>query len=519
MTHGNGDLCLSIDLGTGGPKVGVVTLEGELVAYEIHHVPTVFSDDGGAVQDAELWWTIICEATRRLLGQPSIEPRHVKAVAVTGQYASTVPVDANGLPTGPCLTWLDTRGVPYSRKAVGGKVQGYNPRKALHFIRKSAGAPSTSGGDPIGQILYLNTQEPDIVARTRWFMEPVDYLTMRFTGIASATHASRLAMWMTDTRHLSHYEYDAALLNAVGLSSERLPPLLPFGAVVGTLTDDVAALLGLSNDTIVITGVPDLHAAALGSGATELYATHLALSTTSWISCPFPKKKTDVLHSIASVPGLTNDSYLVINNQETGARALEWFRNLLAGSGAPMTYEQMTALAEHSPPGARGVIFTPWLAGERSPVDDKTARAGFTNLSVTSTTADLVRAVLEGVAANSAWLFTYVEKFAGTTLSPIRLLGGGAQSPLWCQIFADTLGREVEQVREPMVAQLRGAALLAAISLGQMNLNDVSTRVTRGTTYQPLGGNVEAYRQRRDELPTLFARDKSWRRAAKSSPG
>jgi xylulokinase len=510
----NEDLCLSIDLGTGGPKVGLVTLEGEMVAYEIHHVPTVFTSDGGAVQDAELWWTIICDATKRLLAQPSIESRRVTAVAVTGQYASTVPVDANGQPTGPCLTWLDTRGVPYSRKAVGGRVQGYNPRKALHFIRKSAGAPSTSGGDPIGQILYLNAREPDLVARTRWFMEPVDYLTMRFTGVASATHASRLAMWMTDTRHLSHFEYDAALLDAVGLTHERLPPLLPFGDVVGTVTDNVAADLGLSSDTMVITGVPDLHAAALGSGATELYATHLALSTTSWISCPFPKKKTDVLHSIASIPGLTNDSYLVINNQETGARALEWFQGVLAGTGPVMSYEQMTDLAETSPPGARGVIFTPWLAGERSPVDDKSARAGFTNLSVTSTTSDLIRAVLEGVAANSAWLFTFVEKFAGTTLTPIRLLGGGAQSSLWCQIFADTLGREVEQVREPMVAQLRGAALLAAISLGRMNLSEVSTRVTRGATFQPLPENVESYHERREQLPSLFVRDKSWRRGS-----
>jgi xylulokinase len=513
----NEDLCLSIDLGTGGPKVGLVTLEGELVSYEIHHVPTVFTSDGGAVQDAELWWTIICDATKRLLAQPSMEAQRVKAVAVTGLYASTVPVDANGLPTGPCITWLDTRGVPYSRKAVGGKVQGYNPRKALHFIRKSAGAPSTSGGDPIGQILYLNAREPELVARTRWFMEPVDYLTMRFTGVASATHASRFAMWMTDTRQLSHYQYDAALLGAVGLSSERLPPLLPFGDVVGTVSNGVAADLGLSTDTIVITGVPDFHAAALGSGATELLATHIALSTSSWISCPFPKKKTDVLHSIASVPGLTNDSYLVINNQETGARALEWFQGVLAGTGSKMGYEQMTALAETSPTGARGVIFTPWLAGERSPVDDKSARAGFTNLSVTSTTSDLIRAVLEGVAANSAWLFTYVEKFAGTTLSPIRLLGGGAQSSLWCQIFADTLGREVEQVRDPMVAQLRGASLLAAISLGHMNLSDVSTRVARGTTYQPRAENVASYQERRDQLPTLFARDKSWRRANQSS--
>jgi xylulokinase len=511
------DLCLSIDLGTGGPKIGLVTFEGDVVAHEIHHVPTVFTRDGGAEQDAELWWTLITDATKRLLQRPDVQARRIKAVAVTGQYASTVPVDVNGTPTGPCLTWMDTRGVTYSRKAVGGRVQGYNPRKALHFIRKSAGAPSTSGGDPIGQILYLMAEQPDVVARTRWFMEPVDYLTMRFTGVASATHASRLAMWMTDTRNLSLYDYDAALLDAVGLSSERLPPLIPFGQVIANVTTQVAAELGLSPDTAVITGIPDLHAAALGSGATELFATHLALSTTSWISCPFAKKKTDVLHSIATVPGLTNDSYLIINNQETGAKALEWFRDVLAGPATSMSYANLTDLAGSSPPGANDVIFTPWLAGERSPVDDKRARAGFTNLAVTSSTADLVRAVLEGVAANSAWLFSYVEKFAGTTLTPVRLLGGGAQSSLWCQIYADTLGREVEQVRDPLVAQLRGVALLAATSLGRVALRDVANLTTPGRVFSPDPGTADLYQQRRDLLPSLYARDKSWRRSATTS--
>jgi xylulokinase len=509
MTHD--ELCLCIDLGTGGPKIGLVTLDGAVLSREIHHVPTIFSSDGAAVQDAGLWWSIISEATRRLLLLPRVDASRIKAVAVTGQYASTVPVDVNGIPTGPCLTWLDTRGVSLSQKAVGGRFQGYNPRKALHFIRKSAGAPSTSSGDPVSQILYLMSTEPDTVARTRWFMEPVDYLTMRFTGVASATHASRLALWMTDTRNLSHFEYDAALLASIGLSSERLPPLLSFGEIIATVSDKVAKELGLSSDTLVVTGVPDVHAAAFGAGATEAFATHLALSTTSWISCPFPRKKTDVRHSIATAPGLTNDSYLVINNQETGARALEWLQGILAGGGSTMSFSDMIAIAETSPPGANGVIFTPWLTGERSPVDDKSARAGFTDLSMTSTPADLVRAVLEGVAANSAWLFGHVEKFAGQRLTPVRLLGGGAQSSLWCQIYANTLDREIEQVHDPLVAQLRGVALLASVSMGLLRLDEVATRVTPGVTFSPAPGDVATYLARRVELPSLYARDKRWR--------
>ena len=506
------DLCLSIDLGTGGPKIGLVSLDGEVLDYELHSVTTTYTSDGGATQDPAQWWTIIGESTRRLMDRPDVTRDRVKAVAVTGQYASTVPVDANGLPTGPCLTWLDTRGRDFSRRAIGGPIEGYSPRKILPFVRKSGGGPSPSGADPTGQILYLMNREPEIMSATRWMMEPVDYLTMRFTGVASATHASRLASWLTDNRTLNRYRYDEQLLRIVGIDQRLLPPLQPIGSVVGPVNREVAESLGLSTDTIVITGIPDLHAAAIGSGGTGMYETHVALSTTSWISCPVPKKKTDARHSIASIPGLTNDSYLIIDNQETGAKSLEWLRALLVGTGTPMHYDQMTALAATSPPGANDVLFTPWLAGERSPVGNKHLRGGFTNLSLTTTTADLIRAVLEGVAANSAWLLGYVEKFAGRPLTPLRLLGGGAQSSEWCQIYADALGREVEQVPEPMVAQLRGAALLAAVNLGRHRLDDVSGLRPRGRTFTPESGVTELYRVRREQFPSLYTRDKKWSR-------
>jgi xylulokinase len=513
------ELCLSIDLGTGGPKIGLISLDGDVLDYEWHPVTTTYIAGGGATQDPVEWWNIIRAATTRLMAKPGVTKERVKAVAVTGQYASTVPVDAKGEPTGPCLMWLDTRGRPFSRKAVGGPVQGYSPRKILPFVRKSGGGPATSGADPVGQILYLTNVEPDVVRATKWFMEPVDYLTMRFTGVASATHASRLAMWLTDNRHLERYEYDSQLLSIVGIDKAHLPPLQPFGSVVGTVAADIASQLGLAGDTMVIAGMPDPHAAAIGSGGTALYDTHVALSTTSWISCPVPKKKTDVQHSIAAVPGLTNDSYLIINNQETGAKALEWLRGLLAGTGQVLSHPEMTALAATSPPGANGVLFTPWLAGERSPIGSTHIRAGFTNLTLHTTSADLVRSVLEGVASNSAWLLRYVEKFAGRTLSPLRLLGGGAQSPEWCQIYADTLGRDVEQVPNPMVAQLRGAALMAAVTLGRHQLDDVASLGPRGRTFSPSGDVVDLYEARRAQFPTMYERDKKWlRRATKVSP-
>jgi xylulokinase len=489
------DLCLAIDLGTGGPKVALVDATGAVLDYEVHRVVTTLAEDGTATQDASEWWDLIGAAAARLTTTHG--RGRVVGVAVTGQYASTVPVDANGLPTGPCLTWLDTRGGPHSRRAFGGPIQGYNPRKVLKFIRVNGGAPSTAGADPVGQILYLTNEEPDLVARTRWFLEPVDYLTMRMTGVASGTHASRLALWMTDNRDLARLAYDEGLLALAGFDATKLPPLLNFGDVVGPVTDVVASEWGLADGAVVVTAMPDLHAAAIGAGATAPYATHLALSTTSWVSCPVATKKTDAAHSIATVPGLSNDSYLVINNQETGAGALDWIRRLLGG----VPFSELTALAATSPPGANGVRFRPWLAGERSPADNKSVRAGFSNLSLSSESADLVRAVLEGVAANSAWLFGHVERFVGRRLEPVRLLGGGAQSDEWAQIFADVLERRVERVDDPLVAQVRGAALLAWANVLKRPLSELVT-TPPVSVFEPTPRGV--YHELVAELPRLF---------------
>ena len=186
-----------------------------------------------------------------------------------------------------------------------------------------------------------------------------------------------------------------------------------------------------------------------------------------------PFKKTDILHQIATVPGLTPGPYLVANNHETGGACLQWLRDQviapgdgLDATGTPPTSPSSPRSRRASRPGSGGVIFTPWLTGERSPVDDRNARGGFHNLSLATDRADLVRAVLEGVAYNNRWLHDAVERFAKRRLDHVRLIGGGAQSDLWCQIHADVLDRTIERVADPVDANLRGAALFAGLALG-----------------------------------------------------
>jgi len=513
---------LAVDLGTSGLKVGLVSMTGVIAWHEQVSLSTQVEGDA-ATQDAARWWELVCQGARRGLASGVVPPDQVVAVSVTGQWASTVPVDAGGEPVGPCLLWMDTRGRPYSRKVIAGPTAGYAPLTALSWIRRSGGAPSPSGADPIGHILYLQATEagrdPPVAAGAlalpegghgpvaRWFLEPVDYLSMRFTGRAAATHASMAGAWLTDNRRPDVLGYDPVLVGRSGVDPARLPPLRRTGSVIGTVRPAVARGLGLGAGVQVVAGTPDLHSAACGAGAVLDYQAHLAVSTSAWIGAPVPFKKTDPFRQVASVPGLGAGGYMIADNHETGGACLDWacvvVPGLLGPDGGP-DFERALALAAAAPPGSSGVIFTPWLRGERSPVEDRHARAGFHNLSLTVDRADLVRAVLEGVAYNNRWLHEAVERFAKRRLDPVRIVGGGAQSDLWCQIHADVMDRAIERVDAPVLANVRGAALIAGMALGAVLPSEVAGLVPVDAVFRPDPARRATYDRLFREFPRLY---------------
>ncbi|QNN54142.1 xylulokinase [Nocardioides mesophilus] len=496
MAPGHGGFVLAVDLGSSGLKVGLVSSTGEVVGWTHHPLDTERGPGGAVTQDAHTWWRLVTESVRWCLARTAVPAREVVAVGVTGQWASTVPVDVDGLPVGPCVMWSDTRGAPYSREVVGGHVQGYRATALAAWVRRTAGVPSPSGADPVGHMLHLQHDEPGTARAARWFLEPVDYLSMRFTGRAAATPASMTAAWLTDNRGATP-GYDRQLLARSGVDPDRLPPLLPTGSVIGRVRPDVAGSLGLGSGTVVVAGIPDLHASVVGSGFVRDHEAHLSIGTTAWVSCPLPAKKTDVLHQMATVPGLRPGGYLLGNNQESAGRCLEWFL-AAGGGGVPDGYDGLLRLAATAPPGSGGVLFTPWLAGERSPVEDRTLRGGFHNLSLSTTPADLARAVLEGVAYNARWLLEAADRFAGRRLEPLRLVGGGARSLLWSGIVADVCDRPVERVAEPLLAVLRGAGLFAGVAVGSLGWDDVAALV-------PVDGVLRPRPENRDVLDALFA--------------
>ena len=386
----------------------------------------------------------------------------------------------------------------------------------LPFVRKSGGGPSPAGADPIGQMLYLMNREPEIMrgdalddGAGRLPHDALHRRRVRDARVTSRELADR------QSRTVTRYEYDEQLVKIVGIDPKCPPAVAADRQRRGNGHAWTSPRVsGSATDTVVITGIPDLHAAAIGSGGTRLYETHVALSTTSWISCPVPKKKTDTVHSIAAMPGLTNDSYLIIDNQETGAKSLEWLRASWRAAVSRMRYDEMTALAATSPPGANGVLFTPWLAGERSPIGNKHLRGGFTNLALDDDDAPTSFARSSKASPPTARGCSRTSRSSPGANSRRCVCWAAARSRSeWCQIYADALGRDVEQVPQPMVAQLRGAALLAAVGLGRHRLEDIArtspsrARPSRRTRRTPRCTALDA-----EQFPTLYSRDKKWSR-------
>jgi xylulokinase len=512
-------LILAIDLGTSGPKVALVTATGRVLGGQTEPTRLHLSEGGGAEQDPEDWWQAIVAATERLHAQGLADPARVVAVGVTSQWAGTVPVDAEGRALGRAVIWMDSRGARYIDEIVGGgpRVEGYAAHKLWTWIRRTGGAPSLVGKEPLSHILLLRHERPHEYRDAAKLLEPKDYLVQRLTGRAVATFDSIALHWVTDNRNIERIDYDPTLLRMAGLPREKLPDLCRATDVVGTLLPAVARQLGLSEGVKVVGGTPDVQSAAIGSGAVRDFQAHVYLGTSSWLTCHVPWKKTDLLHNMASLPSALPGRYFVANEQETAGACLTWLRdNLLhpqdaldSGPAPPDFFARLDHAAGSSAPGAGGVLFTPWLYGERCPVADHTVRAAFINLSLTTTRADMLRAVLEGVALNSRWLLAALEKFVKRRLDPIRIIGGGAGSALWCQIYADVLGREIEQVEDALQCNARGAALVASLGLGLVTVDEIPGHVRVSARFTPRAAHAGTYERLFHEYRTLYGKTKA----------
>jgi xylulokinase len=494
---------LAVDLGTSGCKCALVTLDGKVLAWAFR--PVALHVDGvGAEQDPQEWWQAFLDAAAELLAREPARRRQVVAVCCSTQGEGTVAVDQAGEPLARAMVWLDMRGAASIARRVRGpflNLAGYAPTKLLRWLRLCGGAPALSGKDPAGHMSYLQDAHPALYDATYKFLNVLDYMNLRLTGRFCATGDSILTSWVTDNRDAGAVRYDASLVAMLGIDAAKLPEIVRSTDVLGPLLPPVAQALGLAPDTPVVAGAVDNSAVAVGACAVRDFDTHLYLGTSSWLGAHVPFKKTDIRNKVASVPCAIGGRYLAMAMQSAAGANLSFLRDrilfhrdeLLSDEQGPDVYKVLDTIAERVPAGARGLLYTPWLFGERTPVDDTCLRAGLFNMSLDHSREDIIRAFLEGVALNTRWMLEPFAGFLGRPPQGITAVGGGAQSDVWCQILADVTGCAIRQPEGAIQANAKGAAFIAGVGIGALCFDDLPGLQRTQRVYEPRAAQRSLY--------------------------
>jgi xylulokinase len=495
---------LAIDLGTSGLKVALVDGDGHLLATAAEALPTIFTPDGGAEQDPEHWWAALGRCSRRTLSDAGAAPADVESVAVTAQYMSTVAIAADGRPLSNVIMWMDGRGERF--------IADIADLDNLIFWMDRHGLPP-SGNCDLAHIAYLRHAHPSVDAAAAAYVEPVDHLTARLTGRITATQTTAFPLMTVDNRVHGITEHSQELMERAGIDPAKLPPLIPFDEIIGAVTAEAADHLGITIRAQVVTGTIDSITSAVGTGALDSSSCSIIVGTTSVMVTHIDEKRTDLGHGLTSIPSPLPGRYFVMAENGLGGRALDFYLRSIVYpedgfSTGPLpadAFDRAAAVAGAVPAGANGVLFQPWLVGSMAPVFDHDMRGGFVGLGLTSTRADMCRAVYEGVALNFAWLLGHVSTFVGTAYDRLRFGGGGAASALWGQVMADAMNVTIERLAEPSTTNARGAAFLALARLGHIALDDIPAMLRVEQVHEPDQSTRRGYERLGERFIELHA--------------
>ena len=450
---------LGIDVGTTGCKTELLDVFGNTVARSYREYPLMYPRISWAEHDAEAgWWQATVDTVREVLAESGLNAKEIKGVSVSCTNA-LVAVDKKGKPLRPAIMQFDKRTIPQTqwiKSNVGDRV-----------VQITGNQPAASGTSaPI--ILWIKENEPDIYARTHKFLWPggfvVHKLTDRFT--MDWSRASWTCLFETG----DNQQWSEELCAAMGIPVEKLPTLFPSWAVVGEVTGQASRLTGLAKGTPVVGGMADTPAAGIGTGAVFPGSICHVIGTTARLCVVRDKPIFDhrVVNCCHGVPGC----WFSMGVLENAGLSIKWFRDLfgqqetrLASQTKKSAYDFLDDQAALSPPGANGILYLPYLSGERSPIWDPYARGVLFGLSGSHKRSDVVRAILEGVAMAFAHNIELFETELGVNVEEVALSGGGAKSRIWQQIHADVSGKRMAVVKVKE-SEAIGNGILAGYGVG-----------------------------------------------------
>jgi len=486
---------LGIDVGTGGTRTVVVDEKGSVVASATaEHAPFVSPQTGWAEQEPRDWWRATAEAVHGVLSHAEFSADEIACVGFSGQMHGAVLLDESEEVLRPALIWCDQR-TDEQGKVITKRVG------ASRLIELTANPALTNF--TATKLLWVREHEPELWSRFQFFLLPKDYVRLRLTGERATDVADASGTLLLD---VANRRWSDAMLDALEIKKSCLPNLFESSEITGRVSAEGAAVTGLREGTPVVAGAGDQAAGAVGMGIVKPGAVSATIGTSGVVFAATARPALDKggrVHTFChAIPG----RWHVMGVTQAAGLSLRWFRDRFGLGDNSAIYEQdpydlLCNEAASAPPGSDGVLWAPYLMGERTPHLDPGARAALVGLAASHTRAHAVRAILEGVAFSLRDTLTIFEEM-DVPIESIRLGGGGSRGPLWRQIQADIYGREVEILAAEEGAAY-GAALLAGVGVGTWSSTDeacaqavrVASRVEPDVPASTLmNGRYSAYR-------------------------
>lgn len=460
---------LAHDLGTSGNKATLFSLDGKLGASTVVSYPTYYPADGFVEQNPEDWWKAVCESTRHLLQKATISASQIAAVCFSGQMMGCLLVDKNGTPLRNMITWADTR----SGKQADKMESLLGMKEMYQLTGNRIGAAYMAS-----KLLWVRDNEPEIYSRAAQVLQAKDYIIYKLTGQFVTDYSDATGSNLFDI-HTRQYAKD--VLDTLNIDYSLLPELRASTDIAGLITSSAASATGLIQGTPVVIGGGDGACACVGAGVVQPGSAYATLGSSAWVALASKAPVLDPKMRVYTLGHLDKDLCMPVGAMSAAGLSYNWYRETLCQPEAQTATEHEKSIYDiidqtilDTTPGADGVLFLPYLMGERSPLWDINARGAFLGLSATTKKGNLSRAVLEGIGFNLKIILDALER--SENISHFTITGGGAKGAVWLQILADMWQKTLHVPVYIEEATSLGAAVCGGVGIGAFKSFDVVTQ-------------------------------------------
>lgn len=447
------------DLGTSGNKATLFSEEGKLIGSTVYAYGCHYFNDNWAEQDPADWWRSICETTKGLLEKTGVSNADIAAVSFSGQMMGCLCVDKNGNPLRPSIIWADMR-AQKQQAAISEKISLYD----YYHIAGHRNAASYG----LQKLMWVRDNEPDIYKNTYKTLNAKDYIVLKLTGKFYTEPSDATSNACID---LSTFNWSEKIVDISGIDPDKLPEIVPSTHVAGGVTKEAAEATGLKEGTPVVMGGGDGVCANVGAGSVHPGQTFSYVGSSAWIASTSEKPVLDDRMRTVTWAHIVPGMYAPNGTMQTAGGSYAWLKNQIAKYETEeakrlgvSAYDLINKEIEQSPVGANGVIFLPYLLGERAPRWNPNAKAAFIGLKMENERKDMLRSVMEGITLNLNVILEILRQYI--SIDEILVIGGGAKGSVWRQMMADIYGARIKVPVLLEEATSMGAAVTGGVGVG-----------------------------------------------------